>query len=351
MARTETVAVVTMLCDAKRALIPLLTPRWDAIDYGGRRVVYVAVTNDASPETVNAFQCATKRPVVPVSLNNLADYVPDLEHEKDVRPQEYASNIIFLHRMAMLREAARQAVLKLRDGQGRPVDWVYWLDQDVDPRAHSFLSLHGVLTKNRGPQAPRVAAGLYCTRNWGQDITQWLGDDTAKMGRYIPIIRDQVQSSRVAGFGCCLMRRSTMAKVGFDSYTAYREFRRWQREINRPDTEGVMGEDIWWFRQYEQTYGTAPLIDNRVRCRHYHADGSYWRYVETGNGTLRPDYCTDEVIPGVGVPVRNVGAEVIELRDYKLRLAPGEECRVSTEIAHSLRHMDLKVEVYDGIAA
>lgn len=342
MTRTETVAVVTMLCDAKAALIPQMTRRWDAIDFGGRRVVYVAVCNDASAETEYVFRNATSRPVVPVRINNVASYVPDMEHERDVRPAEYASNIIYLHRMAIMREAARQTTLNLRDSDGRPVDWALWLDQDVEPAADAFALLHGVLTRNKGPQAPRVACGLYCTRHWGQDITKWLGESG---GSYVPIMAGKVQSSRCVGFGCALMRRKTLRDIPFDTYTQYREFRRWQCEINRAETSGVMGEDIWWFRQYEIAYGTAPVVDNRVLCRHYHDDGSYWEYRADADGYLKAHYVTNEVLPGTGKLVRNVGADVIEIGGYGVSIAPGEERRVSGELASSLRNMKARVEV------
>ena len=342
MAHRETVAVVTMLCDHKANLIPLLVPRWNTIDYGDRDVVYVAVTNDACQLTCRRFEEAAAYPVQFVGIKEMAKHVPDLDFERCVRPEEQMANIIYLHRMAIMREAARTRALNLRcvgeDGKPRPVDWVYWLDQDVDPRAHSFLCLHQVLTATRGPQAPKVACGLYCTRLLGQDITGWLGDEQPRS--YAPIIAGQVQASRVAGFGCVLMRRKTLAATRFDTYTDYRLARRRQREVNRKDTEGVLGEDIFWFRQHEVTTGQVPMIDNRVRCRHYHADGSYWRYdEEDGSPYLTPHYYTDEVLPGASEVVCNISNETLRLDAYRLAIPPGAEARVSMEIAGHLREL------------
>jgi len=334
----ELVAVVTLLDSRKSGLLPILVPRWNEIDYGGRRFVYVAVVNDCRPCDQEAFGALVAdgpaEGVVFVEAEDLYDRVWDLHRIADMQPGDSYVNIVFLHKMAELRQAGREAALRL-EIDGRPADWVYWLDADIDPRSHSFPLLNQVLTATVGPHAPQVVSGLYCTRYGGQDIPRWCGDKAE--GRYIRLIPGHQQSSRVAGFGCTLMARDLLESIGWERFADYRRGR--EERVGDDMTDlGVLGEDVYWFRLAEMLTGLTPLVDNRVRCRHYHTDGAHWIYDEVddpdqpGTARLRSRYSYTDWRFDLTEAVRNMTEEEWRLPEYDLVVKPGVVAHVSEEV-------------------
>lgn len=332
----EHVVCVTVLCDDKKNILPRIVSSWNAIDFGGRGAVMVAVRNDASDQTCAIFENLLDMPVVFVQLENLPSYIQHYDQLPNVRPGEFGVNVIVMERFAHLREAGRNGALSIRLGTEEDAalpDWVFWLDQDIECPPETFLSLHQILTENTGPQAPRVASGLYATRLWGQDITGWIGDGARD---YVRVVKDMVQSSRVCGFGCVLMSRQTMEDIPFDSYHDYRMNRQWQMELGRKCD--MLGEDIWWLRLAEGKYGVTAVVDNRIKLNHLHDNGWYWEYIEspTDPDLLVTSFNRTQTIPGAGTWVKNIDATPIDLGSYNFKIQPFEQLPVSKEILGTL---------------
>ena len=335
-ASQEIVAVLIPLDDRKADLLPLLVPRWDATDYGGRQVVYLLGCMDASPATVALFRSLTPRQTVQVLSTDegragLKSVVWAYEHIDEQPGNGYHCNVIFLHKMAMLREAMRTAVVSddFAAVVGAQPAWIDWLDQDIDAGPDSFLRRLAMLTGNTGPQRPRVACGLYCTRYEGEDI---------KSSTRLPLRPHTVFATDIAGFGCALMDFETAEAVSFAGYTKYRFNRSWNMELGRE--YGALGEDVYWFRQLEFWCGVRPFVDTDVRCRHYHADGTHWAYEEDGSDEipiLKARYHSETQLAHAAVKVINKGAVPALLDIYGLELAPcGGEALVSREVADKL---------------
>lgn len=351
----EIVALVTLLQDSKAALIPLLAPRWlEAV--GDRDIVAVAVCNDAGGATRERFEdeCAKFENVKAVVLACAQDVdaqVDDLDLAREMRdPDQQAVywSAPLLHRIALLRESARDVVRKL-DCNGRRPDWVWWLDSDIDPRPHGFEILRQDLRETTGPMAPQVVVGPYPTRVGGQDISQWV--EPGSPNTYVPQREGMIQATRVAGFGCVLMRPDVMDHVGWDRYGVWRKRRRMALELGQKPAPGVLGEDVFWFRAYEMTYGITPYQDNRARCRHYHADGTYWRYDTDESGNLVAHYYTDERLLEAAVTIRNIGDKTIADQTYGVCVLPGALEVVSPEVCKELRaRPDAEIEVVSHAA-
>ena len=327
MDERERVAVIIPLDKRKKDLLPLLVPKWNQIDYGDRDVVYVAIAEDADEETVAEFGrlIDPDADVLPVHTdppvrrtiflyNRVGEQSGDMGHY----------NPIFLHYMSELRELGRQTALALHahpDTAGRPVDWFFWLDQDVDPGPDGFKTLLADLTDSTGPGRPRAASGLYCTRYEGQPIG------------FLPQ-HNKVHFSEVCGFGCVVTDRETMEHVGFGEYGKYRTQRLGDLELGKKP-QGVLGEDCLWVYLLKKWCGVPILTDCRVLCDHYHADGSFWRFeVDEMTGEdacLVARYHEETRIPAAMVGVKNIGSEAVSLVEYGLVIQPGGHMAMSPE--------------------
>lgn len=326
----EKVAICTLIEDAKAALLPLLVPRWNVIDLGGRELEYVVCMQDASRETARAFRDLATAPVRFIRAENLTQFVtgPDGARGPVWHPA-------LLLRIALMREAVRVAAL------ATGADWFLWLDSDIDPEddegAPCFGTLHWTYTSTTGPLAPRFVSGLYCTRFGGQPITQWL-DGYER--RYVYTKRDAVQAARVAGFGCMLVHRDVMQWASWDRYNLHIANRQaWIDAHPGEEPPAIIGEDCWLLRVAEgSTAAQVPCYtDNRVRCRHYHADGSYWHFVNDGDDGLRPAYVRAGLAPGAGIRVRYTGAEPLTWPILGDPIQPGEVTLLSPELVETLR--------------
>jgi len=220
-------------------------------------------------------------------------------------------------------------------------DWYLWLDSDIDPEddggAPCFGALHQTYTATTGPLAPRLVSGLYCTRFGGQPISQWLEGDER---RYIYTKAGAVQATRVAGFGCMLVHRDVMQWASWSQYATYITHRQeWIRDHPGEDEPALIGEDCWLMRAVEGSPITQvpAYCDNRVLCRHYHADGSYWHYVPDGEDGLRPAYVRAGLAPGRGVKVRYTGAEPLPWPILGDPIQPGEVAVLSPELVETFR--------------
>jgi len=350
---TERVAIATMLDNGKRAIIPTMIERWAGIDWAGAEPVIVACCYDADAELMDAARAAAKRsgiqllPFIPSALKTGSNTAAEISSivrglaTFDANPHTGGpANIVYLHKVAILREATRLGVLSLEP----EVDWVLWLDSDIDPRAHAWVCLRQVLTETIGPFAPQVAVGVYATRMHGAPISQMMDRDPGESGqmtdgsnRYIPLKAGRIGYTQIAGFGCSLMRRTVLADLGWAEYTKYREDRTLLWELVGNPNIGILGEDVWWFRRLELATGCPPIQDGRVRCRHYQSDGSFWRYDEGPDRSLKVVFVTDEQDPAAAVAVRNTGDAPMEVPSYGLSIAPGAEALVSPEILLTLQ--------------
>jgi hypothetical protein len=336
----EPVIICTLLDESKAAIIPRIAARWRELDFGGRPVAVIACSQDASKATKQAFAEAVGYTAVFVESPNVDKRVPGSDKLAKLAQEGTYSNVIFMHRLALLREAVRVQALKARFDQG-PAKWFFWLDSDVDPRPDdAFLRLHKVLTATRGPQKPRTACGIYASRHWGGDInSKWIGEGA---GLYVPLRPHRVQVCRVAGFGCALIPREVMARIGWGGYETYRAHRRDALELDPANGSGVLGEDIFWFWQLEQAGGAPPWVDTDVRCRHYQADGTFWRYEEHENGFLHAVYVTDDRDEAATIRLVNDGPDPIEFACYNLSIQPGAEASVSPEVWNAIEARKLK---------
>lgn len=315
----ETVAICTLIEDRKAAILPMLAKRWSGIDLGGRDRQYIVCTQDASPETTRQFlRAVAPAEVQEVSLGNLEVLAPGASQADTWGPDQ-------LLRIAYLREAVRQTALR------SAADWIFWLDSDVDPDAGgapSFGCLHQCLTATVGPMRPRLASGLYATRFCGLPIQQWIdGNGNA----YLPLLADRQSYSRVTGFGCILMHRDVLADIGWADYAEHIAAVK-QHAAEVGEVEGVIGEDCWFARLAEYAYGMPTLIDSRVLCRHYHADGSYWYYDRGEERSLQPRYVPAGQQPGVTTRVRYTGTVTLDWPILGRTISPGEEVDLSPEL-------------------
>ena len=315
----ETVAICTLIEDRKAALIPRLAPRWAGIDLGGRERIYVVCTQDATEPTVAEF----RRGVAPaeirqVTLGNLEVLAPGAAQADTWGPDQ-------LLRIAYMRQAVRQAAL------ATAADWFFWIDSDVDPDAAgrpSFGCLHQCLTATVGPLRPRLASGVYATRFCGLPIQQWIDGNG---NSYLPLLADRQTYSRVTGFGCLLMHREVLERVGWQDYPQHiADVKRHAEEAGQ--VEGVFGEDCWFSRLAEYAWGMPTLVDSRVLCRHYHADGSYWHYVPGEERSLQPRYVPAGATPGVTTRVRYHGEAALDWPILGRTIEPGEEVDLSPEL-------------------
>lgn len=320
---TGGVTIVTLLDDSKADTLATVVGAWRELDTGGRPVGVVALAQDASDETVTlareAWGDRGEFRVCRIPPEEISKRVPDLEwlgHEGDLDGRQ---SPIYLHRMAVLREAARQAVLEL------PLDeweWVFWLDADVAPPPIGLADLQwrlGARLRFEGAQPalstlmalrgflPGAVSGIYPTRDGGQ-MRQWLGDGT--MERYIPLRPGKLVAARVAGFGCVLMTGEVLQRVGWEDYGLYRQQRRRLCELGQAKA-GPLGEDVYWFRCAELEYQVPLYLDCDVRCRHYDASGGWWEHEEQG-GLLEPVYhAPDTVADNEPVPIGDTGLVMV----------------------------------------
>ena len=323
----STVAICTLLEDSKADLLPILVPRWNAVDLGGRERVYVACVHDACEATVREFCRLTKgynvRLVRP-SLGELAD--------RSIVAVGGYTDPRFILRIALMREAVRVAALDTK------ASLYWWLDSDIDPEggeAPSFGCLYQTLTSTRGPLRPRLVSGLYCTRFGGATISQWLdGVDQ----RYIYLRAGAIQASRVAGFGCMLVPRSVMRWASWAQYPGYIEQLMQQRAEHPEAPAGMLGEDCWLIRGVEGAgYHQAPCyVDNRVLCNHFHADGSYWTYRPDGD-VLVPRYVPAGLAPGAAVTIRYTGVDPLTWPVLGRTVNRGDVVRMSPELVETMR--------------
>ena len=337
----ERVAVICLLDERKAAILPLIVPRWEAIDFGGREVVYVLVANDASDATAQAFLSLVKsgrQAVYFRDIEGVNSRVPDIEHMRDPKASMRYFNVIFMHKIAELRELGRGVALTFHDPAGpcgdalggRPADLFYWLDMDIAHEPDGFLKLLAVLRENTGPARPRAAVGLYPERFGGRDIAPMSGVGDSPH-------RDYGQFVRGAGFGCCLMERETLEAVGFSGYAKWRAARRWWQEVGIK-VSPPYGEDFFFFDVLKRWCGVMPWEASSVRCDHYHADGSFFRHEDTGDelGRLSAVYHEETAIPGARRKVMNHGPGLAEWPSCRVHIMPGQVAKVSPDVLDKL---------------
>jgi len=286
---TGGVTIVTLLDDSKADTLATVVGAWRELDTGGRPVGVVALAQDASDETVaiarEAWGDRGEFRVCRIPPEEITKRVPDLEWLGREGDLGGGQSPIYLHRMAVLREAARQAVLQLPNGERH---WVLWLDADVATPPETFDRLHRLSRQVAGIQwgfRPAAVSGIYPIRGGGQ-MRQWLGDGT--MERYIPLRPGKVVAARVAGFGCVLMTGEVLQQVGWEDYGEYRRNRRRLSELGQAKA-GPLGEDVYWFRLAELECQVPLYLDCDVRCRHYDELGGWWVHEDAG-GILEPVY-------------------------------------------------------------
>lgn len=325
------VAICTLLEDSKASLIPLLLPRWNGIDLGpDREGQFIVCRQDASDETAADFTAGARWPVRMVSVPNLDELVPKLP----VVTSDCYGNWRWLARIAFMREAVRQAAL------ATDATWFLWLDSDIDPEdgVHpSFGCLHQVLTDTVGPHAPKLVTGLYCTRFGGVPIGQWIDGN---LKRYLPVYTGRQQFTRVAGFGCMAMHRQTLEAVSWDGYLEHCQRVETAREASPDSGIGHLGEDVWFERLVELWCGVPCVTDNRVVCKHFHGDGSYWSWREDGD-QLVPCYIPAGLAPGAGIMVRYTGEEALTWpilgRSEQGGVQPGDVLSISPELLETFK--------------
>ena len=342
-ANAERVAVICLLDERKADILTLIVPRWEAIDFGGREVVYVLVANDASEATVQTFNdlVTSGRTVVnAMDIEGVNGRVPDIEHMHDPQGSMRYFNTIFMHKLAELREFGRCLALAVQDlkdpatGEpigGPPADLFYWLDMDVAHEPDGFLKLLAVLRGNTGPCRPRAVVGLYPERFGGNHISPMSGAGNTPH-------KDYGQFVKGAGFGCCLMERETLEAVGFSGYARWRAQRRWQQEVGIK-VAPPYGEDFFWFDVLKRWCGVMPWEESSVRCDHYHADGSFFRHEDTGDelGLLHAVYHEETVIPGTRKKVRNAGPGPAKWPSCRVSIPAGEMRDVSPDVWDKLK--------------
>lgn len=318
------VALCLLLDDPRRALALDLLPKWEQ-EVGS--AVWI-VGGDYGEETAAAFEQAARFPVQWVRAD--LTEVGELPTREELARSGGYCNPAFLHKMAVHRESVRQAALAL------PVAprYLWWIDADTDPGPGAIHYLHQVLTTTTGPLAPRAVSGLYCERHSGQPIPQHWGSMTDPRRTLVDLHPGRVVPCGFAGFGCVLMTAEA-ATVGWGEYGRYRFWRRSviERDYHAQTTPfGIMGEDVYWFRRAEATFGVPLYLDTRVLCRHYHEDGSYWTHLPEPGMPTR--FVTEDADPRRQVTIRNDGPVPLTLQHYPaLTIAPGFHRHVSPEVA------------------
>ena len=174
---TGGVTIVTLLDDSKVDTLATVVGAWRELDTGDRPVGVVALAQDASDETVavarEAWGDRGEFRVARIPPEEIAKRVPDLEWLGREGDLDGGQSPIYLHRMAVLREAARQAVLELPATER---EWVLWLDADVIPPPDGLLKLLWRIDARRYVTSrehvarfmPAVVSGIYPTRGGGQ---------------------------------------------------------------------------------------------------------------------------------------------------------------------------------------
>lgn len=349
----ERVAICTLV-DADRAWLTAHVARqWAGIDFAGAEARVFACVQDADDPTVAALAGNLPWPVCCVGVPHVAELVDDLPGRGEVFGGASYVHPAFLHKIAVYREAVRQAALA--EYGDWTADWFLWLDSDTVPVQEVWQHLRADFAATTGPMAPVVYAGLYPERRTGHSIPQYRSSGEQ---RYVELVSERLQHADFSGFGCTLIPRRIMATegMGWETFGAYRYHRRHQLECGLgKGSVGMIGEDVWWFRRCEHKFGPALCLDTRCLCRHYHRDGSFWEHYPDGS-SLPTRYVTAEVEASEQVSLFNKGHRGVGIDHYRAYVPlvmPGEAIRVSPEYAEALvRLMPEEVEIVgdEGLA-
>lgn len=321
--------VLTMVEAHKREQVQRIFAEWRKLDFG-EYVPQLVVGIDDSDEELNTLIGQEMGSWSPLAVYALGleeiPGVPELDLLVDVN--EFA----WYHRMAVKREALRDRAL----ADLPAFDFALWLDADMTPSfPDGVLKLIAFLEMASSRYGPQAVAGMACGRVSGTPVIQGLAGQPMLSMEDINWGHPRMVVG--AGYGGVLVTRRALTMVSWEHYGTVRA----HREQLAPPNNSPIGEDNFWYGEYARILNCPMFVHSGVPLRHWHLDGSFWEMgADLRTHALVPNYNISQVDPNKQVVVHNPTPDVFEQPAYRLRLAPGEECRVSPDLATRLTRDD-----------